>query len=244
MPHVASPIRVAILESGPLQAPPLRSPPAARARSPAVAARSPAVRLPLRSPARGPLKRKATTPQQHIRPAVEQSPVSPLQSPKIRKLRREDCVSPGITPVKSPHESPPDRSSAASSPSTPPYMPASPQLESIDDTSASDDQVSLNYFQTHTAAVSLMSLKKRQHKIIIDSGASTCGTGIKSQLQSQLRPTSLTVSAAFGETAQPTEMGDLPPTCYPPSSSIRWQTLHCCQCLKPIARTFAGSLSP
>ena len=45
---------------------------------PTVAARSPAVRLPLRSPARGPLKRKATTPQQYIRPAVEQCPVSPL----------------------------------------------------------------------------------------------------------------------------------------------------------------------
>ena len=57
---------------------PERSPPAAKARSPAVAARSPAVRLPLRSPARGSLKRKATTPQQYIRPAVEQCPVSPL----------------------------------------------------------------------------------------------------------------------------------------------------------------------
>jgi hypothetical protein len=150
---------------------------------PAVAARSPAVRLPVRSPARGSLKRKATTPQQHIRPAVEQSPVSPLQSPKTRKLRREDCVSPAVTPAKSPHESPPERSSAASSSSTPPYMPPSPQLESIGDTSSSGDQVSLNYFQTHTAAVSLMSLKKSQHKIIIDSGASTFGTGIKSQLQ-------------------------------------------------------------
>ena len=59
-----------------------------------------------------------------------------------------------------------------------------------------------------------MSLKKSQHKIIIDSGASTCGTGIKSQLQN-ICPTSLTVSAAFGETAQPTEMGDLPPYMLP-----------------------------
>jgi hypothetical protein len=93
-------------------------------------------------------------------------------------------------------------------------MPTSPQLESINDPDLSDDQVSLNYFQTHTAAVSLMSLKKSQHKIIIDSGASTCGTGIKSQLQN-IRPTSLTVSAAFGETAQPTEMGYLPPYMLP-----------------------------
>jgi hypothetical protein len=77
-------------------------------------------------------------------------------------------------------------------------MPISPQLESINDPDLSDDQMSLNYFQIHTAAVSLMSLKKSQHKIIIDSGASTCGTGIKSQLQN-IRPTSLTVSAAFGD---------------------------------------------
>ena len=59
-----------------------------------------------------------------------------------------------------------------------------------------------------------MSLKKSQHKIIIDSEASTCGTGIKSQLQN-MRPTSLTVRAAFGETAQPTEMSDLPPYMLP-----------------------------
>ena len=150
-------------------------------------------------------------------------------------------MSPGISPAKSPHESPPDRSSAALSPSTPPYMPTSPQLESIDDTSASGDQVFLNYFQTHTAVVSLMSLKKSQHKIIIDSGASTCGTGIKSQLQN-IRPTSLTVSAAFGETSQPTEMGDLPPYMLPTIIiNERWLTRHCCQCLRHVARTCAGS---
>ena len=133
IPTCPSPMRAAIPE---------RSPFAVKARSPAVQARSPAIRLPLRSPARGSLKRKATTPQQYIRPAVEQSPVSPLQSPKIRKLRREDCVSPALRPAKSPHESPPDRPSAATSPSTPLYMPTSPKIESIDDTSASGDNVS------------------------------------------------------------------------------------------------------
>ena len=48
------------------------------------------------------------------------------------------------------------------------------------------------------------------HKTIIDSGASACGTGVMTQLKN-LRGTSCTVSAAFGKTAQPTHMGDLPP---------------------------------
>jgi hypothetical protein len=48
------------------------------------------------------------------------------------------------------------------------------------------------------------------HKTIIDSGASTCGTGRRDTLKN-LRPTSCTIVAAFGDTAQPTEMGDLPP---------------------------------
>ena len=55
-----------------------------------------------------------------------------------------------------------------------------------------------------------MSLKKASHKIIIDSGASACGTGLRDTLQ-DIRPTSCSVSAAFGESAQPTEMGLLPP---------------------------------
>ena len=55
-----------------------------------------------------------------------------------------------------------------------------------------------------------MSFKKISHKTVIDSGASTFGTGLRSSLR-DLRPTSCSVSAAFGETAQPTEMGLLPP---------------------------------
>lgn len=46
--------------------------------------------------------------------------------------------------------------------------------------------------------------------VIIDSGASTSGTGISNQLHN-LRAASCTVTAAFGETVQPTHMGDLPP---------------------------------
>jgi hypothetical protein len=56
----------------------------------------------------------------------------------------------------------------------------------------------------------MMSFKKTSHKTIIDSGASTSGTGQRNKL-SDLRPTSCSVSAAFGESAQPTEMGLLPP---------------------------------
>jgi hypothetical protein len=52
------------------------------------------------------------------------------------------------------------------------------------------------------------------NKIIDDSGSSTCGTGVKSQLK-HLRPTPLTVSAAFGTSAQETEMGDIPPYMFP-----------------------------
>ena len=55
-----------------------------------------------------------------------------------------------------------------------------------------------------------MSFKKTSHKTVIDSGASTSGTGLHSSLR-DLRPTSCSVSAAFGETAQRTEMGLLPP---------------------------------
>ena len=54
-----------------------------------------------------------------------------------------------------------------------------------------------------------MSFKKTSHKTVIDSGASTSGTGLRSSLL-DLRPPSCSVSAAFGETAQPTEMGLLP----------------------------------
>lgn len=52
----------------------------------------------------------------------------------------------------------------------------------------------------------LMSFKKSFHKIIINNGASTCGTGQRSKL-CDLKPTTCSVSAASGESAQSTEMG-------------------------------------
>ena len=48
------------------------------------------------------------------------------------------------------------------------------------------------------------------HRVVIDSGASTSGTGARDTLQ-DLQPTNCSVTAAFGESAQPTEMGLLPP---------------------------------
>ena len=72
------------------------------------------------------------------------------------------------------------------------------------------DKARLNLLTVNDNDKKFMSLKKGSHKIIIDSGASTCGTGLRNTLR-DLKPTSCSVSAAFGESAQPTEMGLLPP---------------------------------
>ena len=48
------------------------------------------------------------------------------------------------------------------------------------------------------------------HRVVIDSEASTSGTGIRDTLM-DLRPTTCSVTAAFGESAQPSEMGLLLP---------------------------------
>ena len=125
-PTGPSPMRAAVPERSP----------------PGVLARSPAVRLPVR----GSLQRKANTPQQYLRSAVEQTPVSPLKSPTLRKTNRTPIKTPTKSPVKSTPESldlSPAKPSADLSSSSPPYMPTSPQLESINDPSLSDDQVSL-----------------------------------------------------------------------------------------------------
>jgi hypothetical protein len=57
---------------------------------------------------------------------------------------------------------------------------------------------------------SIMSMSNDADRIIIDSGASTSGTGLKSKLIN-IKPTSCSVTAAFGESLQPTETGLLPP---------------------------------
>ena len=75
---------------------------------------------------------------------------------------------------------------------------------------AAVDKKRMNLLTVTNNNKKFMSFKKASHKTIIDSGASTCGTGLRDTLQ-DIRPTSCSVSAAFGESAQPTEMGLLPP---------------------------------
>ena len=72
------------------------------------------------------------------------------------------------------------------------------------------EKKSINLLTVTDKDSKFMSFKKTSHKKVIDSGASTSGTGLRSSLR-DLRPTSCSVSAASGETAQTTEMGLLPP---------------------------------
>ena len=53
-------------------------------------------------------------------------------------------------------------------------------------------------------------MASKENEVIIDSGASTSGTGLRNKLKN-LRPASCTANTAFGETITPSEMGDLPP---------------------------------
>ena len=72
----------------------------------------------------------------------------------------------------------------------------------------------LNLLHAVGPAHRVLGMASRENKVIIDSGASTSGTGIRSKLKN-LRPASCTVNAAFGETITPSEMGDLPPYMLP-----------------------------
>lgn len=56
----------------------------------------------------------------------------------------------------------------------------------------------------------VLSLQSKRTRIVIDSGASTSGTGQREILK-DIRPATCHVTAAFGEVAKPTEMGLLPP---------------------------------
>jgi hypothetical protein len=60
----------------------------------------------------------------------------------------------------------------------------------------------------------LNTISRKNQVIVIDSGASMSGTGDRALL-SNIRPTTLIVSSAFGDSAQPTEMGDLQPHMIP-----------------------------
>ena len=73
-----------------------------------------------------------------------------------------------------------------------------------------DEDATINLFQVtgkHT-----MYLIRESDLCIIDSGASTSGTGNRSQLRN-IRRTTITVSSAFGDSVQPTDMGNMLPLC-------------------------------
>ena len=68
----------------------------------------------------------------------------------------------------------------------------------------------LNFLHAVGPSHRILAMAADKNKTIIDSGASTSGTGLRGKLKN-LRPASCTVNAAFGETIRPSEMGDLPP---------------------------------
>lgn len=90
---------------------------------------------------------------------------------------------------------------------TPPVTP--PPRSDRKSTSSTKSQ-KLNLLHLTGQSHNVMAMTKKMNKTIIDSGASTSGTGLKGQL-TNIRPTKCTVNAAFGESFAPTEMGDLPP---------------------------------
>jgi hypothetical protein len=66
----------------------------------------------------------------------------------------------------------------------------------------------VNLLQINAGHHTFNSLARKSSVIVIDSGASMSGTGDRA-LPRNIRPTTLTVSSAFSDSAQPTEMGDL-----------------------------------
>ena len=77
----------------------------------------------------------------------------------------------------------------------------------------------MNLLQVLGPSHRVLSMEAKGSKVIIDSGASTSGTGQRGKLKN-IRPSTCTVNAAFGETISPTEMGDLPPY-MPPTIIIK-----------------------
>ena len=73
---------------------------------------------------------------------------------------------------------------------------------------------SMNLLQVLGPSHRILSMEAKGSKVIIDSGASTSGTGQRGKLRN-IRPSTCTVNGAFGETISPTEMGDLPPYMLP-----------------------------
>jgi hypothetical protein len=106
---------------------------------------------------------------------------------------------------------------------TDPVSPLQPDKVSRSSTSPQDTAHSknpdehdetFNLLQVNVGHHTFNSISKENQVTVIDSGASMSGTGDRTLL-SNIRPTTLTVSSAFGDSAQPTEMGDLHPHMIP-----------------------------
>jgi hypothetical protein len=83
---------------------------------------------------------------------------------------------------------------------------SSPKVEQTQNPEEHDE--ALNLLHINAGHHKFHSLAKESSVTLIDRGASMRGTGDRRLLRN-IRSTTLTVSSAFGDSAQPTEMGDL-----------------------------------
>ena len=170
----------------------------------------------LTHPARRPAQ--APSPMRRASLPGRSSPVAKRTSPQsIRKKLR----SPQTGTRKRKQRSPQQIVSAAFAidPESPPQQDKmSRSSRSPPDTTQIKDPVeydeALNLLQVNGAHHKLNTISRKTQVIVIDSGASMSGTGDRALL-SNIRPTTLIVSSAFGDSAQPTEMGDLQPHMIP-----------------------------
>jgi hypothetical protein len=133
------------------------------------------------------LRKKLRSTQQNIRKRKESSP---------QRMITRDCEETLMSPVRSFKISRTSKS--------PPAVPPEPPK---------DDDATINLFQVngkHTMNL----IQDESDLCIIDSGASSSGTGNRSQLRN-IRPTTITVSSAFGDSVKPTKMGDMLPHMIP-----------------------------
>ena len=133
------------------------------------------------------LRKRLRSPQQNIRKRKQSSP---------QRMITRDCEETLMSPVRA------SKSSRTST--TPPEVPQK---------SPKDDDAEINLFQVNEKHTMNL-IQDESDLCIIDSGASTSGTGNRSQLRN-IRPTTITVSSAFGDSVKPTEMGDMLPHMIP-----------------------------
>ena len=166
---------------------------------------------PARRPPQAPSPMRRASLPERTSPVIKRSPQT------IRKKLR----SPQIGTRKRKQSSPQQIVSAAFT--TDPVSPLQPDKVSRSSTSPQDTAHSenpdehdetLNLLQVNVGHHTFNSISKENQVTVIDSGASMSGTGDRALL-SNIRPTTLTVSSAFGDSAQPTEMGDLHPHMIP-----------------------------